>query len=227
MARPLLLALALLLPWWCPSRLPRRRPVTLYEHVGFAGRSATITAATAALEGAWNDQASSVKISGGTWELCRHDDYTDCRQLAQDIADLRSIGFNDVLSSLRPVGLVGSVGTAANAPARDGASTGAAVAGATAQVRGYLEYRKGDALIVEGQRLVTTPSTRFHGSGEARSPRPSRWATWSRRPASAAPTAPSRSRASTPSPTGNRCSRATSSRQPTSSRPPGAPAASC
>jgi Zn-dependent protease with chaperone function len=43
-------------------------------------------------------------------------------------------------------------------------------AGKPATVKGYLDYRKGDALVVEGQRLVITPSTKFRGAGEARSP---------------------------------------------------------
>jgi hypothetical protein len=76
---------------------------TLYEHLGFSGRSVTVSGSSEALGRGWNDRTSSVRITGGTWELCRHYDYVDCRMIAQDIADLRSIGFNDVLSSLRPV----------------------------------------------------------------------------------------------------------------------------
>jgi hypothetical protein len=76
---------------------------TLYEHLGYTGRSVTITGQSEALDRAWNDRTSSVRVTGGTWELCRHYDYVGCRMIALDISDLRSIGFNDALSSLRPV----------------------------------------------------------------------------------------------------------------------------
>ena len=76
---------------------------TLYEHHGYSGRSVTISGGSGALERGWNDRTSAVRITGGTWELCRHYGYVDCRMIAQDISDLRSIGFNDALSSLRPV----------------------------------------------------------------------------------------------------------------------------
>jgi Zn-dependent protease with chaperone function len=45
----------------------------------------------------------------------------------------------------------------------------AAFAGKPAAVNGYLEYRKGDEIVVEGQRLVPGKKTRFSGSGEAKS----------------------------------------------------------
>jgi hypothetical protein len=76
---------------------------TLYEHHGYSGKRVRISGRGGALEPGWNDRTSSVRITGGTWELCRHYGYVDCRMIAQDVADLRSIGFNDALSSLRPV----------------------------------------------------------------------------------------------------------------------------
>lgn len=38
-----------------------------------------------------------------------------------------------------------------------------------AKAQGYLEYRKKDALIVDGQRVLTTSKTKFKGSGKAKS----------------------------------------------------------
>ena len=38
----------------------------------------------------------------------------------------------------------------------------------TAKVDGYLEYRKADYLIVDGQRVKATPSTKFKGGGQAK-----------------------------------------------------------
>jgi Zn-dependent protease with chaperone function len=66
----------------------------------------------------------------------------------------------------------GSTSSAPAAPAAPGGSTKKAAdfAGQPASVKGYLDYRKDDAMLVEGQRLVATASTKFHGTGEARSP---------------------------------------------------------
>ena len=150
--------------------------ITVYEHIGFGGKSMTITGATPRLDAAWNDQASSLEIDGGSWELCRHYDYVDCRVFDADSTDLRAIGWNDAVSSLRPVVIAspppGSASSAPAAPAGPGGSTKKAAdfAGQPASVKGYLDYRKDDAMLVEGQRLVATPSTKFHGAGEARSP---------------------------------------------------------
>jgi Zn-dependent protease with chaperone function len=165
----LLLALALPAGAGAPT-------ITVYEHIGFGGKSLTITGATSRLDTDWNDQASSLEIAGGAWELCRHYDYVDCRVFDADSTDLRAIGWNDAVSSLRPVTIAppppGSSAGAPAAPAAARASSKKAAdfAGQPAEVKGYLDFRKDDALVVEGQRLVTTPSTKFHGAGEARSP---------------------------------------------------------
>jgi Zn-dependent protease with chaperone function len=164
--------------------------VVLYEHVGFAGRSVRLDAAAGQLERGWNDSASSIRVAAGSWEVCRHADFRDCRVLDADVTDLRSIGWNDEITSLRPVD---GAGVAAEAPAagapraRTGsvaaepASSAAAppasttaraarsFAGQAAEVNGYVEYRRGDALVVEGQRIVAGPRTRVRGEGEAKS----------------------------------------------------------
>jgi Zn-dependent protease with chaperone function len=163
--------------------------VTLYEHIDYAGKSVTISAAVITIDRDWNDKTSSVRVEGGAWELCRHYDYVDCRVFTGEISDLRAIDWNDAISSLRPVPGPGvsspsgapeataeTAGTAATA--REGATASgsrsaailAAAAGKPAMVKGYLEYRKDDGLIVEGQRLVTGKSTKFNGLGEATSP---------------------------------------------------------
>jgi|CXWL01.1.fsa_nt_gi hypothetical protein len=51
----------------------------------------------------WNDRISSVRVVSGRWEICRHNDYRDCRELDRD---QRRMGddWNDEISSLRPVG---------------------------------------------------------------------------------------------------------------------------
>ena len=97
-----------------------------------------------------------------------------------DATDLRAIGWNDAVSSLRPVAIApppvpgsspaGAPAAPSTAPARASSKKAADFAGQPATVKGYLDFRRDDALVVEGQRLVATPSTKFHGAGEARSP---------------------------------------------------------
>jgi Zn-dependent protease with chaperone function len=171
------LSLALVLP-----AVATAQAIVLYEHIDFTGKSTTITSPTASLDQLWNDKTSSIKIGGGSWEVCRHNDFVDCRVFDADATDLRTIGWNDAVSSLRPVSIAapaypGSDATSAAAPSSavassaptGGKTSAAAFAGKPAVVKGYLEYRKGDAMIVEGQRLVATKATKFHGAGEGKS----------------------------------------------------------
>ena len=46
----------------------------------------------------------------------------------------------------------------------------ALAASSSVKVKGYLEYRKGDYLIVDAQRIHTTPKTKFKGRGQATDP---------------------------------------------------------
>jgi Zn-dependent protease with chaperone function len=167
-ALPLLLVLALPAGAGVPT-------VTVYEHVDLGGKSLTVSGAIPRLDPSWNDQASSLEIAGGAWEVCRHYDYVDCRVFDADATDLRAIGWNDAISSLRPVAIAppssgAPESTPAGAAARASMKKAADFAGQPATVKGYLDFRRDDALVVEGQRLVSTPSTKFHGAGEARSP---------------------------------------------------------
>lgn len=79
--------------------------ITLYEDDGFRGRSVTVRGPVANLKAlGFNDKASSVIVEGGRWVACEHDNFRG-RCVAFQVgshASLRSIGMNDVITSLRP-----------------------------------------------------------------------------------------------------------------------------
>lgn len=76
--------------------------ITVFDDVGYGGRSQTFRSAVSNLQAdSWNDRISSLTISG-TWEVCRDADYRNCEIFERDISDLRSYRMNDEISSLRP-----------------------------------------------------------------------------------------------------------------------------
>ena len=76
------------------------------------------------------------------------------------------------------------------------------------KVDGYLEWRLGDVMVADGQRIHISPATKFKGKGEAKAVASIPWAT-SSRPRDCATTRASWWPASwRPSPTARRCSRA-------------------
>jgi Zn-dependent protease with chaperone function len=173
--------------WICCSRLAvmlalaapvAAQEVELYEHIDFGGKSLRILEGSSLLDRAWNDRVSSLRVRDGKWEICRHSEFRDCRTVDGDLADLRSLGWNDVISSLRPMTAdpaASSAGGAAAEDAREHAEASspapsraaADIEGSPAAVNGYAEYRTGDALVVEGQRVVVGPKTRIRGEGDA------------------------------------------------------------
>ncbi|MDW8479775.1 MAG: beta/gamma crystallin-related protein [Xanthomonadales bacterium] len=79
--------------------------VELFEHAQFRGRSAIFTFEVGHLgRYGWNDLASSVRVLGGAWELCRHSRFRDCQPVEGDLLNLGTLGLNDQVSSLRPLG---------------------------------------------------------------------------------------------------------------------------
>lgn len=179
--------------------------IVLYEHVDFTGQSLRLDAASGSLVKAWNDRASSLRVTGGAWEVCRHAEFRDCQVVEGEVANLKDLGWNDAVSSLRPV-----VPSAAPTPAASAASPTAVDAtpakastaptpvaasaasrtavdappakastaapsgsknrggGEAASVNGYAEFRQGDALVVEGQRVVAGTETKIRGETDAR-----------------------------------------------------------
>jgi hypothetical protein len=80
--------------------------VTVYVNPNFGGQSTLLRGATPNLVPyKVNDKVSSIRItSGEAWEVCQDRDYgSQCQVLSASVADLRTMGWNDRISSLRPV----------------------------------------------------------------------------------------------------------------------------
>ncbi len=59
----------------------------------------------------FNDQASSITLNAGRWELCEHGNFGGrCEIVDASLADLSAIGLNDQVSSIRPASGSGSTG---------------------------------------------------------------------------------------------------------------------
>jgi len=80
--------------------------VTLYEHPGLRGQDMTTTEALPNLErSAFNDTASSVIVSDGTWEVCTAPNFRGrCAQLAPGTYRQLSDELNGPVVSVRPFG---------------------------------------------------------------------------------------------------------------------------
>ena len=78
--------------------------ITVYADPNFKGQSASFGDDTPNVD-RLNDKISSIRIPNGeAWEVCQDTDYRNqCQVLSDDVADLRSMGWNDRISSLRSV----------------------------------------------------------------------------------------------------------------------------
>jgi hypothetical protein len=78
--------------------------VTVYDDPNFRGQSATFRDDTPNMVSFnMNDRVSSIRIPDGeAWEVCQDIDYgNQCQVLTSSVADLRGMGWNDRISSLR------------------------------------------------------------------------------------------------------------------------------
>ncbi len=80
---------------------PNAGTVVLYTDELFRGQSMTITGGVPSL-GGFNDRARSVRVTGGSWELCEDSDYRKCRVVDRDWSNLASIDMSRRVSSVRP-----------------------------------------------------------------------------------------------------------------------------
>src|SRR5262249_45817346 len=81
--------------------------ITVYTGTNFRGQSASFRSDTPNLVPYdLNDRVMSIEIpSGEAWEVCQDVDYAaQCQVLTSSVADLRSIGWGNRISSLRRVG---------------------------------------------------------------------------------------------------------------------------
>ncbi|MBL8327648.1 MAG: beta/gamma crystallin family protein [Rubrivivax sp.] len=85
--------------------------LVLYEQDDFKGRSTTILTRTPNL-GQWlfNDLASSVIVNSGRWQVCEHAEFAgECLVLTPGrYPSLRALGFNDRITSVRPIVAAGT-----------------------------------------------------------------------------------------------------------------------
>ena len=84
-----------------------RGGITVFTDPDFGGESASFREDTPDLVGyGLNDKISSIRISRGeSWEVCQDIDYANrCQVISRDIANLREIGWDNRISSLRRLG---------------------------------------------------------------------------------------------------------------------------
>jgi hypothetical protein len=87
-----------------------RRRMVLYSEENFRGSTYTITGPTSSI-GSYNDKARSVRIDGGTWDLCEDIDFGKCRTVDRDLSNLSGLGLSKRVSSARPAGGGGGGGS--------------------------------------------------------------------------------------------------------------------
>lgn len=83
--------------------------ITVYADPDFRGESATFRTDTPDLRGyGLNDKVSSIELPNGeAWEVCQDVNYGNrCQVVSGSISNLRDMGWNDRISSLRRVGNV-------------------------------------------------------------------------------------------------------------------------
>ena len=87
-----------------PRPVPTPDGITFYENEGYAGRSFSADRATPNFQReGMNDRVSSVRVTGGTWQVCSDAQYAgSCTTLRPGAyPSLGSMGLNDRLSSAR------------------------------------------------------------------------------------------------------------------------------
>jgi uncharacterized protein YcfJ len=87
------------------AAIPAAAEVVLFGRDGFDGRSVEIRGAHPNLANQkFNDRASSAIVYGRAWEVCEHANFNSCRILEPGrYPDLRSMGLQNNISSLRPI----------------------------------------------------------------------------------------------------------------------------
>jgi hypothetical protein len=104
-------------PPWAGAR--EGSAIVMYEHDNFRGRGISAYAAERDLQSSgMNDRVSSVVIERGEWELCSDAGFAGrCIVLGPgNYPSMRAYGFNDMLSSVRPLG--GTVSNRGGPPQR-------------------------------------------------------------------------------------------------------------
>ena len=80
-----------------------RALIEVFENFEYGGASHTFEHSVDALQPeGWNDRISSLRVISGRWQVCRHNDYRDCREVGGGERELPR-DWNDAISSLRPL----------------------------------------------------------------------------------------------------------------------------
>ena len=80
-----------------------RSEIEVFEHYDYRGARRTFDGREEDLIPlGWNDRISSIRVLSGRWQICRHVNLRDCREIGGDERELRG-GWNDAISSLRPL----------------------------------------------------------------------------------------------------------------------------
>jgi uncharacterized protein YcfJ len=87
------------------AAIPAAAEVVLFGRDGFEGRSVELRGPQPDLrEHNFNDRATSAIVYRRAWEVCEHVNFRNCRILEPGrYADLRAMGMNNGISSLRPI----------------------------------------------------------------------------------------------------------------------------
>jgi hypothetical protein len=78
--------------------------ITLYSGPQFQGPAFAVNRETTNLPRQFNDQAMSLRVQGGTWQICADSDFEGrCQIIDRDVPNLNELGLGEALSSIRQV----------------------------------------------------------------------------------------------------------------------------
>ena len=78
--------------------------ITLYAGPMFQGPSLSVSRETSNLPKQYNDQALSLRVQGGVWQVCADSDFGGrCQIVDRDVPNLNDLGLGEAISSLRQV----------------------------------------------------------------------------------------------------------------------------
>jgi hypothetical protein len=81
---------------------PSQGRLVLFADRGYRGRAFTLDAAQGELSG-FGNQAESVQVSGGAWEICDQSGFRGrCVTVSEDVPDLGNLGLLNAVESARP-----------------------------------------------------------------------------------------------------------------------------
>ena len=100
------------------------RGIVLFDQTGLTGEAIQVDGEVPSLSDArFNDKASSIQVLGGSWEICSDGSFGGrCQVVRNDVFDLKILGLNNNISSVRPAGRRGGNGGSGSRPPFGGGS---------------------------------------------------------------------------------------------------------